>query len=211
LLDSEPTIEHILPQSPDESWQEDLGQEFERIQRSYLHTLGNLTLVTQEWNSSLSNAPFRLKREKLASHALKLNSAFFSREIRRWDEPAIRSRVKFLTERILEIWPLLGQPSVHRKHERPKMLLLCGDQFEVRTWREVAYLTVKFILENTDKFQEISRRFPSHIASKEFPHGSQRLPNGWWVNVNLGAENVRNFCRNVMIAAGFKESDWRPQ
>jgi len=41
------TIEHILPQNEDLSaeWQADLGPEWRRIQETYLHTLGNLTLT----------------------------------------------------------------------------------------------------------------------------------------------------------------------
>jgi uncharacterized protein DUF1524 len=41
------TIEHILPQNENLSaqWRTDLGPEWERIQKTYLHTLGNLTLT----------------------------------------------------------------------------------------------------------------------------------------------------------------------
>ena len=41
------TIEHILPQNENLSakWKADLGAEWERIQKTWLHTLGNLTLT----------------------------------------------------------------------------------------------------------------------------------------------------------------------
>jgi len=211
MLDGDATIEHILPQSPDESWQIEIGQDLDRIHLAYRHTLGNLTLVTKEWNSSLSNAPFTHKKEKLASHGLKLNADYFSYEIPRWDEAALKKRASYLIDKIFEIWPLLGKAIVFQRNEKPEMLHICGEPVEVNSWRQVAYQTVKFVAEKTDQFPAISRRFPSHLSLIEFPYGSKRLPNGWYVNTNLSAENIRIFCRNVMLAAGFGESDWKAQ
>ena len=57
------TIEHILPQNENLSaqWQADLGPEWERIQKTWLHTLGNLTLTG--YNSEYSDRPFAEKRD----------------------------------------------------------------------------------------------------------------------------------------------------
>ncbi|MDT4956129.1 MAG: hypothetical protein QOJ02_4267 [Acidobacteriota bacterium] len=107
VLDKDATIEHILPQTLSPEWREELGEGWEQAHRDYVHTLGNLSLVTQEWNSILSNAPFAIKRPKLVAHALRINSDYFSRDISRWDEEAIRNRAVFLTEKILAIWPAL--------------------------------------------------------------------------------------------------------
>lgn len=56
------TIEHILPQNDDlaPEWRTDLGPEWERVQKTYLHTLGNLTLTG--YNSEYSDRPFAEKR-----------------------------------------------------------------------------------------------------------------------------------------------------
>lgn len=93
-LDGAPTIEHIMPQTLDASWKKMLGSDGDRVYRECLHTLGNLTLVTQEWNSTLSNAPFAAKKERLARHALKINSTYFVAESypagTRGDPPACR-------------------------------------------------------------------------------------------------------------------------
>ena len=109
VLSSAATIEHILPQNPDEDWTDDLGPDAERVMRDNLHTLGNLTLVTQDWNSSLSNKSFAIKRQRLSGHALRLNSDYFGQEISSWDEEAIRARTAWLTDRIIEVWPALSQ------------------------------------------------------------------------------------------------------
>ena len=210
-LDDSATIEHILPQSPDESWQSELREDLDQIQRTYTDTFGNLTLVTQEWNSSLSNAPFTVKKEKLASHGLKLNADYFSTEIQRWDASAIKSRASYLADEMVQIWPLLGQAPGDRKYGHPVMLHICGEPFEVNSWRDVAYETLKFVSEKTEQFPAISRRFPAHLSPKAFPRASKQLPNGWYINTHLGRDNIRGFCRNVMTAAGFGESDWKVQ
>lgn len=57
------TIEHIMPQNPNlsEEWKRELGADWERIQESWLHTLGNLTLTG--YNSEYSDRPFVEKRD----------------------------------------------------------------------------------------------------------------------------------------------------
>ena len=51
------TIEHILPQneSLSKDWQAELGPEWQRVQQTWLHTLGNLTLTgyNSEYRDSL--------------------------------------------------------------------------------------------------------------------------------------------------------------
>jgi uncharacterized protein with ParB-like and HNH nuclease domain len=108
VLSGAATIEHILPQTPGPEWLEELGADAEATHRELVHNLGNLTLVTQEWNSSLSNAPFAIKQRRLANHALKLNRDYFSRDdITTWDGAAIRARGAWLTEQIFAVWPAM--------------------------------------------------------------------------------------------------------
>lgn len=51
--------EHIMPQTLDPKWQEDLGENFEAIHEKYLHTIGNLTLTG--YNAKYSNKSFQEK------------------------------------------------------------------------------------------------------------------------------------------------------
>jgi uncharacterized protein with ParB-like and HNH nuclease domain len=57
------TIEHILPQNPNLSaaWKLALGAEWERVQKQWLHTLGNLTLTG--YNVEYSDRAFTQKRD----------------------------------------------------------------------------------------------------------------------------------------------------
>lgn len=105
VLDSSPTIEHIMPQTLSEEWKAQLGLMWEQIHRDHLHTLGNLTLVTAEWNSELSNTLFSIKRAKLADNALRLNSSYFGAALPKWGRDEIRERSKTLCELLVEIWP----------------------------------------------------------------------------------------------------------
>jgi hypothetical protein len=50
-----------------------------------------LTVVTQEWNSQLSNAIYETKQEKLASHGLRLNQVYFGdKATKRWNGESIQ-------------------------------------------------------------------------------------------------------------------------
>jgi hypothetical protein len=107
------TIEHVLPQEWRANWPLPPGADphLAAIERDAArHRLGNLTLVTQELNSSLSNAPWTTavghdsKREALnRSNTLMLNKPILAHDA--WDEAAIGQRSLELAERILGIWP----------------------------------------------------------------------------------------------------------
>ena len=70
------TIEHILPQNTDlsEAWRADLGPDWQNVQATWLHTLGNLTLTG--YNPEYSDRPFLEKRDMpggFAHSPLRLN------------------------------------------------------------------------------------------------------------------------------------------
>lgn len=106
------TVEHILPQNPDLSaaWKQELGPEYERIQQTWLHTLGNLTLTG--YNSEYSDRPFKYKRDDVTDpdgdpvgfkvSPLMLNQGLGSVET--WDEKAIRQRAERLAARATKVW-----------------------------------------------------------------------------------------------------------
>jgi len=211
VLDNPPTIEHIMPQTLSDVWKEELGSDWERTYTDFLNTLGNLTLVTQEWNSSLSNAPFTTKKQKILTHALRLNSDYFNRTIDRWDEGAIRTRAEFLTARIFEIWPQLGTVPVQKNVSgtKPKTLIVLGEAFSVSSWRDVAFQTAKSVAEIVDDFNKIAEQMPAYFDKEKFRSACRQLPNGWWLYMNLSAASIKSFCRNLIALAGLTEEDWQ--
>lgn len=99
------TIEHILPQNENLSpaWQEALGTEWQRIQQTWLHTLGNLTLTG--YNPEYSDRPFPDKRDMEGGFKyspLKLNAKLGEVEV--WNEAAIAVRAERLAEEAVKVW-----------------------------------------------------------------------------------------------------------
>lgn len=106
------TIEHILPQNEalSKEWQTELGAEWQRIQKYWLHTLGNLTLTG--YNSEYSDHPFAYKRDQVAdkegnpigfAHSpLKLNLGLG--KVTQWDEAAIKARADRLATDAAKVW-----------------------------------------------------------------------------------------------------------
>lgn len=97
------SIEHILPQkSPlHKEWQEMLGVQYNKVHKEWLHTLGNLTLT--QYNSELSNKPFKEKLKILTSSNVTLNQYF--RKIDIWNEEEIKNRAEHLADIAIKIWP----------------------------------------------------------------------------------------------------------
>jgi hypothetical protein len=80
------TIEHVMPQTISnnrhgKAWKEMLGEEWEKIHDTLLHTLGNLTLTG--YNTELSNSAFDIKQVELDRSHLDLNNYFTG--LPRWD------------------------------------------------------------------------------------------------------------------------------
>lgn len=105
VLVDEYTIEHILPQNENLSsaWKTALGGEWQRIQQTYLHTLGNLTLTG--YNSEYSDKTFAQKRDMpggFKESPLKLNQRLGM--VEQWDEDAIRQRADRLSTIALDVW-----------------------------------------------------------------------------------------------------------
>ena len=103
------TIEHILPQNENLSseWRESLGVDWQRVQETWLHTLGNLTLTA--YNSEFSDRPFVYKRDMpnapekgLKQSPLKLNQGLGTLDT--WNEDTIKARAGKLATLAVGVW-----------------------------------------------------------------------------------------------------------
>ena len=116
------TIEHILPQSWIEHWPlpdgslglespelasievEDARSAATRRRNALLHTLGNLTLLTQPLNSATRNSAWPVKQAAIQKHSLlPINLPLQQEEF--WDEATIQRRSERLFRQAVEIWP----------------------------------------------------------------------------------------------------------
>lgn len=117
------TIEHILPQNENlpSAWQEALGREWKRIQQTWLHTLGNLTLTA--YNAEYSDRPFTEKRDMeggFKKSPLRLNEGLGA--VERWDEAAIEARATRLSAWAVDVWqaPSLSADVLDAYRPRPQ-------------------------------------------------------------------------------------------
>lgn len=100
------TVEHLLTQQWRLNWDDGADELTAAGRDQLLHTLGNLTLVTQALNSSLSNGAWDAKQRALAAST----SLLITHEILRdhptsWTDDDVRERTRTLTEEIVAIWP----------------------------------------------------------------------------------------------------------
>ncbi len=99
------TIEHIMPQNSNlnAEWKEELGPNWREIQKTYLHTIGNLTLTA--YNSEMSDHAFMVKMNMAGGFkesALKLNAYIVKQT--EWNEDHIKERAHLLAEKAKIIW-----------------------------------------------------------------------------------------------------------
>ena len=119
------TVEHVLPSAWIEQWpllngnrgvtwveqydktrsEEDVDATAKRDRAK--HSFGNLTLLTQPLNSTVSNSAYEIKRpEILKNSALALNRYFLDKDV--WDETLISTRGDILFRHAAERWPYPG-------------------------------------------------------------------------------------------------------
>jgi len=96
------TIEHIMPQKINESWKNELGNNFDTIHKSYLHNIGNLILT--EFNSEIGNKPFSDKKIKLATSNLNFRLYILNKEV--WNENSIEEHRDKMINWFLETFSL---------------------------------------------------------------------------------------------------------
>jgi hypothetical protein len=105
------TIEHLMPRGWQKHWPlaasaegESGEQKKKELRESLLHTIGNLTLLTDSLNPSVSNSAWLSKRPEILKHSkLNLNRYFQDKEI--WNEAEIFNRSRVLFDLAVKIWP----------------------------------------------------------------------------------------------------------
>jgi len=113
--ETDDSIEHVLPQSSSlPQWSADLAEKGDLlgdVQEKWLHTLGNLTIVTPSENSQLGTRAFSEKVKIYADSPYKLTKniatewAGVTDGNRVWGATAIRARCVELAELAIKVWP----------------------------------------------------------------------------------------------------------
>ena len=161
------SIEHVMPQTLTPQWIEDLGgeEDAERIHKTWLHRLGNLSLTA--YNSRYSNSPFTTKltiENGFKDSKFTLNK--FIAACDKWTEEEIIQRTAYLIDRSKKIWPEITTSFVEEKKREGDFIRLgsgfsfTGTQivgfnfentfYEVSSWKEFL-VTALQILYDIDK------------------------------------------------------------
>ena len=116
------TIEHIMPQNEDlsASWRNALGPDWARVHKTWLHTLGNLTLTG--YNSEYSDRPFLEKRDMAGGFSespLRVNAGLG--QLDRWDEESIKTRAGRMAANALNVWAAPELPAEILAAYQPKV------------------------------------------------------------------------------------------
>ena len=95
-------IEHIMPQKISETWMNELGDNYQGLHKTWLNTIGNLTLTG--YNPKLYNHDFETKR-----NIYETSNITITREISKyskWTEIEIKERGEELSKIIIEMYPI---------------------------------------------------------------------------------------------------------
>jgi len=127
ILDiNEIETEHIMPQTMSEQWidclQNQTGKDKNQIialHEEMINKIGNLTIIKQAWNRSMSNRMFIQKKIDYRKSNLPINEELKDKE--KWVFDDIKSRSKDFSEKAVEIWKWEGKPFVEPPNEQIKI------------------------------------------------------------------------------------------
>ena len=137
------TIEHIMPQTLTPQWKEELGENWQEIYDTYLHTFANLTLTG--FNSSYSNHSFQEKKEGYIDRkGNKVNgfkdSAFclsnYLKQCSHWTKTELQERERILLEKFLGLWPMI-KTDYEPLEKEYELVSFDDDEYEL-SWRKIS-------------------------------------------------------------------------
>lgn len=209
------TIEHIMPQTITDWWQNELGEDWQAAHEFLLHTLGNLTLTG--YNSELSNADFPRKKNLLDESHLELNKYF--NNLTEWNQFAIERRSNNLADKALEIWSYFGDAQSAADltlttdevtGKVPRVVSILGQTNTVASWRDVLESTMNAIaLVEPEAFTMLINNYPRFISADGIGlRSSRKLQNDYFIEMNLSAKSIHRFCVQAIESIGLTKDDW---
>jgi uncharacterized protein with ParB-like and HNH nuclease domain len=112
-------VEHIMPQTLNETWKNELGENYKLIYDNYLNNIGNLTLIRH--NQELSNHSFRGKKviyENNAGMQITKNKII---DQQNWGVVQIKARAEYLVNILLEkILPISAELKTSNNYSSEK-------------------------------------------------------------------------------------------
>lgn len=130
------SIEHIMPQTLNAAWRQELGENADEIQEKWLHTIANLTLTG--YNSTYSNRTFAEKKKienGFAQSGLRLNQYIAAFDT--WTEAELEARKERISEMALKIWKYPVTDFVPERKEEETVSL--SEDNDISTGRKISF------------------------------------------------------------------------
>ncbi|KJF17620.1 GmrSD restriction endonuclease domain-containing protein [Acidithrix ferrooxidans] len=217
------SVEHIMPQKWESNWNAPIDDSaYDR--NLTVHLLGNLTLVKDKLNSSLSNAKWQGvggKRQKMeASTSILLTREVVELGKNEWTDEIITDRTRSLIEAVLKIWE---SPTKHKSelYHRvlPKLQVspMLDDRPSIYQLLRLGVLKVGQILyAGPARFQDrtcvvtASGYLECYGNTFEFPTGAAKAVNGnqsvngwtFWRTSNAGKETLSDLWQSYQLRLG---------
>lgn len=206
------TVEHVMPQTLSEWWQEHLGEDWDETHELYLHTIGNLTLTA--YNTELSNDDFITKKKTINESHLEINKYFA--DIMQWTRTEIEARAEALAKMALEIWSYFGEENSTPTDIQevtgttPVGLKILGQHFDAKSWRDVMEKTLNVIADlEPEKFEVLAYNFPRYVGKdKNKFRAFRQLENDYFIEVNLSAQSIQRLCYQAMETIELTSDEW---
>ena len=157
------TIEHIMPQNKNLStaWQNMLGEDWQNVRDTYLHTLGNLTLTG--YNSELGDKAFEEKKELLATVHTKVVILYEDvKDCDVWNEAAIKNRANNLASMVVALFPVV-QPEKEVSFADPRYKEYTCDEPDEATYKAPNYYILQGERVNANNFADMLRSIISRL------------------------------------------------
>lgn len=227
------TIEHVFPQKENSLvWKEEVGEEYEKLYKLYLHTLGNLTI--SGYNSELGTRKFVEKKEiiKEKSRMNILNKDILNAE--KWTEETILKRADKLSDIVLKLFEyekvdtnfnkidtqeLLNlNTEVDLKNKKPFKFIFAGEEVLVSSYVGMLNEFINLLFDIESKlFYELAKNEYSMTKSENiyigYDNSKIRKPKkisntGIFYETNLSSEYIILFIKNLLIKSGFDIEDF---
>ena len=209
---NELNIEHIMPQKLTSQWKESIGDNFEIVHETYLHTLGNITLTG--YNSKMSNKPFIEKRDMekgFKESRLFLNKNLHNIEI--WNEKSLLNRANLLKDIALKIW-IYPSSSYESEEDRLKLFTLSDDDVSFTGERILSFKFMEDKEKNIDSWKGLYRKISTCLYELDpIKYRQIIIDNGFiceenrhgykiddfYIYTNLSSENILSRLRSVIL------------
>lgn len=216
------TIEHILPQKINAAvWKKEVGDDYEKVYESYLHTLGNLTITGH--NSELGTKPFNEKKKIISenSKANILNKDVLSAE--QWNEKSIVYRANSLAEILIDKFGYVEIHSdtsennelsfgvnsdINLSNTKPGGFSFLGEYTTATSWIDLLTKFIDIVYDlDSDMFKELAIKNYSipnadrvYISNDErkLRRGKQIGKTGIFFESNLSSNNIISFIRDLI-------------